>query len=80
MIAFLFCGRNVEGGLLWGWVSCFGESSRIRERRVEIVPAGTEVSDGKGPCPLTPRRAIGPLDTLFAPWSSAFFGLVPRVS
>ena len=38
------------------------------------------VSDGKGPCPLTPRRAMGPLDTLFAPWSSAFFGLVPRVS
>ena len=43
----------------------FLESIRILERRLLLLRCGARVSDGKGPCPFTPRRAIGPLDTLF---------------
>ena len=37
---------------------------RISERRVLHLRCGAEVSAGKRRCPLTLRRAIGPLDTL----------------
>jgi len=48
----------------FGGERLFSESGDS-EKAHDFFVCGREVSDGKGRCPLTPRRAIGPLDTLF---------------
>ena len=51
-------------GALFELVMLFLESGGFEKGAWELgLRPG--VSDGKGRCPLTPRRAVGPLDTLF---------------
>ncbi len=72
-----FCGYAVELlPLPLGCASCFGESLRIRERRVGFSVCGRGPPAGKGPAP-SPREGPQALSTpFFAPASCLLFHCV----
>ena len=63
-VAFLFAcvGLGALGLSFWGWVSCFSESLRIRERRVEVFSSADEVlrRGGANAAPPPAQGALAP--------------------
>ena len=61
-VAFLFdcLGVGVVGLSFWGWASCFGESSRIRERRMLLCAAAQRSPTGRASAALHPARVLDP--------------------